>query len=159
MSEGRAEKVFGIAMISPNFRIRNPTAGVLTLPGARLWVPPIFGRDRSFAPQNDRHALFWTTTYPTEALFQMAALVELARNLDVSKIAVPALFLFADTDQVVDHSVTRDVASRWGGPVRLMVVTPGPNDDPFHHVIAGDILSPGMNGEVRGVLVDWIGSL
>ena len=34
---------------------------------------------RSFTPQNDRHRQFWTNTYPTVALFPMAAWVREAR--------------------------------------------------------------------------------
>lgn len=152
---GRDTEIAGLAMISPNFRLANPAAMVLTFPAARQWVPALFGARRSFEPQNDAHGKWWTTEYPSTALFPMAALVRHAASADYSSVSTPALFLFADGDQVVDHRKTREIASEWGGPVALETVNPGAGDDPLHHVIAGDILSPGMNEQAIQILVDW----
>ena len=38
----------------------------------------------------------------------------------------------------------------------LAVVAPGPGDTASHHVIAGDILSPGMTAEVARLIGDWV---
>ncbi|WP_255471179.1 hypothetical protein [Paracoccus sp. M683] len=32
----------------------------------------------------------------------------------------------------------------------------GPGDDPAGHVIAGEVLSPGMTTQVADILTDWI---
>ncbi len=40
----------------------------------------------------------WTTSYPTTALFPMAALMREARATDFAQATVPALFLFSDGD-------------------------------------------------------------
>ena len=159
MAEGRLTGIDGIVMISPNFRIRNPAAAVLTLPAARYWAPPIFGESRSFETQNEAHARWWTTSYPTLALFPMAALVQAASAADHTALTTPALFLFADSDQVVDAAATRDVAEAWGGPVQIAAIQPGPDDDPYHHFIAGDILSPGQTDTVARIIADWAGRL
>jgi hypothetical protein len=66
---------------------------------------------------------------------------------------VPVLMLYDPRDRVVDHRQTRRIARRWGATARA--VTLGPGDDPARHVIAGDILSPGMTETVAAQVLDW----
>lgn len=134
--------VKGIIFVSPNFAINNPLASLLTLPAARSWVPLIAGKERSWEPQNEAHGRYWTTRYPSEAVFQMAALVELAASKSYSDVEVPTLFWFSDADQVVSAAATREVISRWGGGAVTKPQVVGEGLDPSAHVIAGDILSP-----------------
>ncbi len=68
---------------------------------------------------------------------------------------MPALFLISERDLVVSPAATRRVAGRWGGDATLVTLEPGPGDDPMAHVLAGDILSPGMTDEVVARIVDW----
>lgn len=155
--EGRIADAF--IAISPNFRIANPQAEVLTFPAARYWVPPLFGRERAFETLNDDHATWWTNSYPTSALFPMAALVKRAQRADVASISMPALFIFDDGDSVVDHRETRAVAAAWGGPATLAGVATREGDDPNRHVIAGDILSPGMTDDIAALISAWMRDL
>jgi len=152
MSEGVDAAVF----VSPNFGINDPAAVLLTLPGARYWVPLAAGRERAFAPQNDGQARYWTTRYPTVALMPMAALVRRAARLDYSAVRVPALFWLSDDDRVVRPDISREIAARWGDGAQVQAVTMGPGDDPNAHVIAGDILSPGQTGAAALAMVDWL---
>ncbi|WP_299354533.1 alpha/beta fold hydrolase [uncultured Shimia sp.] len=153
------ERVKGLVMISPNFRINDPTAGVLTMPAARYWVPVAAGKTRSWEGQNEGHNTYWTTTYPTEALFQMAALVQHSVAQDYGAATHPVLFWFSDADGVVDHAATREIAGQWGGPVTLEARTLGEGDDPYNHVIAGDILSPGQTQITTVNIINWINNL
>jgi alpha-beta hydrolase superfamily lysophospholipase len=146
----------GVVMISPNFGLRPTAAVILDLPLARYWGPVIAGATRSFAPANERQAAHWTTTYPTVALFPMAALVREGRSLDVSMIKVPALFIYAPADQVVDPARIPAVAAAWGGPVQVTEIAVTEEDDPYSHVIAGDILSPGQTTAVTGLILSWM---
>ncbi|SFM40970.1 alpha/beta hydrolase [Shimia aestuarii] len=134
--------VKGVILVSPNFAINNPLAPLLTLPAARNWVPLIGGKERNWEPQNEAHGKYWTTRYPSEAVFQMAALVELAAAKSYADVKMPTLFWYSDADQVVSAAATREVISRWGGPavVKPQVLRDGV--DLSAHVIAGDILSP-----------------
>ena len=159
MAAATGRDIDAVILISPNFRINDPTAFVLTLPGARSWVPALFGRTRSWEPASADQALYWTQSYPTEALFPMAALVEATTGLDHSAISTPALFYFSETDQVVDPRKTHDIAGAWGGPATVMTVEIGPEDDPDSHVIAGDIMSPGRNDATVSDLSNWITNL
>ena len=157
LDTGRRADAF--VAVSPNFRIANPQAAVLTLPAARAWVPALFGRERSFEAFNAEHETWWTTRYPTTALFPMAALVKRAAAAGVDDIDIPALFVFDPGDSVVDHRETRAVAARWGGPATIAEVTTGEGDDPNSHVIAGDILSPGMTDDIAALIVAWMRDL
>jgi alpha-beta hydrolase superfamily lysophospholipase len=146
----------GLVLVSPNFQVAVPAARILTWPAVRHWGPLVAGAERSFAPLNEAHGRYWTTRYPTVATVPMGALVAHARDLDYSAVEVPTLFVFADADRVVSAAVTREVAARWGGDVTLGPQVPGPGDDPFAHVIAGDILSPSLTPGVSALILDWI---
>ena len=62
--------------------------------------------------------------------------------------------------RVVRAEATRAAAEAWGGPVTLAPQTlPETGADPFHHVIAGDILSPAMTAPVTQTILDWVASL
>ena len=84
--------VKGIVFISPNFRIKSPTATILEWPLARTISTLLAGAERSFDPQNEGHAKYWTTIYPTTALIPMAAIVRHARKADYADVPTPALW-------------------------------------------------------------------
>lgn len=149
----------GVIFLSPNFRVANPAAGLLSLPAARYWVPLVAGDTRSFTPENDRHARHWTTEYPTVALLPMQALIDRAAALDYGAATGPALFRYASADRVVAAEATRAVAAEWGGPVTSQEVTLPEGDDPYSHVIAGDILSPRATPAAIAALTAWLAAL
>lgn len=148
-----------LVAISPNFRLRNRAASLLTWPGVRVWGPRLFGAERAFETVNDDHARFWTTRYPVEALLPMGALVARARTAEVERFATPALFVFDPADRVVDHDETRALALRWGGEATVAEAETGTGDDPSAHVIAGDILSPGMTDDLAALIAAWAAEL
>jgi alpha-beta hydrolase superfamily lysophospholipase len=152
---GMMERVLGAAFVSPNFAVNNPAAPLLTWPAAEYWLPLIAGSERSFTPANEGQARFWTTEYPSAAVFPMAALVKAVSQLDHSRATVPALFYFSDADRVVVPAETRRVIARWGGKTRVINPVLGPDDDPMAHVIAGDILSPGQTEAASFEILNW----
>lgn len=156
---GMIDRVKGIVLISPNFRLRNPAAAILSLPYGRHWGPLVAGAEIGFEPVNAAHGRYWTSRYPSVAAFPMGALVRHARGLDYSGVTTPALFLYAEADRVVSAAETRRVAARWGGPVEERPVVLSAGDDPWSHVLAGDILSPGGTDAVVEAILDWVGRL
>lgn len=148
--------VAALVLISPNFGIADPGAWALTLPAARYWLPLVAGTDYGFEPSSDDHAKFWTTLYPTRALLPMAALVKRVAAMDVSRAAIPALFLISDSDTVVRPDITRAIAARWGAPAVVQMVEMGDGDDPDAHVITGDIRSPGQTEQTVRDIMDWL---
>ncbi|MDU9004811.1 alpha/beta hydrolase [Sedimentitalea todarodis] len=148
--------VAAMVFVSPNFGLHDPASVLLTLPAVRWWGPLVAGDTQSFQPQNDKHALYWTNSYPTVALLPMAALVKAVTALDFSHVQVPALFYLSDDDSVVRPDISRSIAADWGGPATILAVTMGTGDDPSSHVIAGDILSPGQTGAAVTAILDWL---
>lgn len=152
-----ARDMAGIVMLSPNFRVANPAAVLTELGFARHLVPLLAGAERGFAPLNDRQARFWTTRYGTDALTSLGTLMRETRARDLAAAEVPVLAIFSDLDQVVSAAATREALLSWGGPVTLVPLDlPEAGADPFHHVVAGDILSPAMTGPVTETVLGWI---
>ncbi|RFP89854.1 alpha/beta fold hydrolase [Rhodobacteraceae bacterium 63075] len=152
-------QVKGYVFISPNFGINDPMAPLLTMPGARHVLPLVAGAERSWEPVSERQEKYWTTRYPTVAVFPMAALVKHAVDRDYSDVTVPALFHFSDKDLVVKPEVTRALAARWGGPVTLAPLSEKHDVSASHHVIAGDITAPEHTGRAVTLILSWIEEL
>ncbi len=153
------QDVGGIVMVSPNFGVQNPAGPLLAWPAARYWLPLLAGTTREFTPENAGHARFWTTKYPSVAALPMGVLIKAVDALDLSTTPVPALFIFSDDDKVVRPDLTRAAAKEWGGAVQIVNPTLGAKDDPFAHVIAGDILSPSQNAPTVAAILDWVEGL
>ena len=152
-------KLAGIVFVSPNFGLKPLAGKLLDLPFARIWGPWLVGATVGAPSDNPVVARFWTTSYPTVALFPMAALIRLAQAQDYGHATTPALFIFSEADQIVSPAKTKAVIATWTGPHAVEVITPGPGDDPYSHVIAGDALSPGHTGPVTERIVDWVRGL
>lgn len=148
-----AEGVVGSVKISPNYAVQAEGAEVLTWPWARHIVPLVFGEERSFEPINDGHARHWTTSYPNVALLPMQATVKRASEVAVEELETPTLFIVHPDDKVVRSDVTKQVAERWGGPAELVEIET--SDDPFNHVIAGNILSPSTTQSMAERVIAW----
>jgi pimeloyl-ACP methyl ester carboxylesterase len=146
-----------IIAISPNYGLQAAGSDLLTLPWGGQLARLLIGPERSFAPINALHASLWTTKYPTSALLPLAALTRLAYATPVETIAIPALFIFSDDDQVVRPELTRAVAGRWGARHELVPVER--DGDPFHHVIAGDALSPATTPALAERIVVWVNAV
>lgn len=154
-AEGQA--MDGLALVAPNFALRSRAGALLDLPFARHWAPLVAGAERSFPPRNDAHGRWWTTRYPTTAVFPMAAVMRLARETDFAAARVPALFLFSPQDYVIDPAALRRVAEAWGGPAGVTEIDPGAGGDA--HVIAGDVLSPDGTAPAVTAILDFAGGL
>lgn len=151
--------VAGMVLISPNFGVNNALEPLLTWPGARHWLPPLAGEEQAFTPRNEQHEAFWTTRYPSVAVLPMAALVKEVRGMAFKHTDVPVLFWYSAADTVVRPERTTVVAEAWGGPKAVKLVTVGPGDDIYSHVVAGDVLSPGQTERTVAGILDWLKTL
>lgn len=154
-----AAEVAGAVLIAPNYRVRDRKAVLTTAPWARHWLPLLAGRERGFVPSSEAHGRYWTARYPSVALLPMGAAVKAVNAMDHGSIKQPAMFVFDDRDALVDHDRTREIAARWGGAARVHAVQTGPTDDPGHHVIAGDVLSPAMTAPLAEDILRWCAGL
>ncbi len=150
-----ARDVAGAVLISPNYRLAPRAGMLLDLPWVEGWGGWVAGAERSFAPVNEGHARWWTTTYPTAALYPLATLMRHARGMDHRLIRTPALFIQARDDRVVDAGATARVADRWGGPVLWHSPALSAEDDPWRHVVAGEVRAPGQTAPLATLILDW----
>ena len=132
-----------IALISPNFGVNGATSAVLSWPWAPVVLPRLIP-SYSWTPRNEAHGRYWTTSYPSRALFPMTALVDAVHALPLREWTIPTLLLYNRADPVVDASAIEAFASRLGeeAPARVEVepITPASGED--GHVIAGRITAP-----------------
>jgi esterase/lipase len=138
-----AENMAGLVFISPNFAIQGASTGLLNMPWAEVLLPMIMGQTRSFEPHNEGQAKWWTTSYPSRAVFPMGALLKVVANIPFERISLPLIIFQSPDDEVVIPEISKQVYDRWGGPKQFVSVRQ--SEDPSNHVIAGDILSPGNN--------------
>jgi alpha-beta hydrolase superfamily lysophospholipase len=151
------DEIAALVMVSPNYGLNDSQAWLLDLPHARVWVPMAVGETYEWQPRNDRHARYWTTRYPTTALFPMRAVQREAAAANHAAATVPALIFYAAGDQVVDPAATARVIQAWGARVDAHVVEGA--DDPGQHVLAGDILSPSTTDLVVETTLAWLADL
>lgn len=150
-----SKDVVGVVMISPNFRMKSTKARILDLGFAPLWVPSTMGPDYSTTPTSKAHATYWTMTYPTSVLFEVAALIRAAETLDLTEIDVALIVLYSPEDQVVEQTRTRSLLKNWEGPVRWEPRQMTDQDDPNSHMITGDIRSPSQTNDTVATILDW----
>ena len=154
-------KIEGMVLISPNYELQGASLGLLNMPWGKYVLPTLMGETRSFEPSNAEHGKWWTTTYPSVAVFPMAALMKSTSEKNVTGTLVPAFFILSPNDKVVKPLPTIEKYNEWGSasgaPKKLLEVTN--SDDPNQHVIAGDILSPSTTDALAGEISDWIRSL
>lgn len=148
------DRVDAVILCSPNYGVQAFGSSLLTLPFARQMARLVMGETRSFEPGNELQRLYWTTTYPVDAILPMAELVKLAADAPVDRTRIPALFLISPDDQVVRPAITRRIAQAWGGPHRLVEVHGV--EDPSKHVLAGDAMSPSTTGPLARLAGGWL---
>lgn len=156
---GLSRDVAGLVFVAPNYGVNNPLAPLLTWPAARWWLPKLAGERRSFEPLNDRQARYWTTEYPSVAALPMGALIKAVNGLDHGKVQIPALFWYSQADRVVRPDRIEAVVSAWGGPVRVVQPELNAQTDPYAHVLAGDVMSPGQTDTAVAGILDWVEGL
>ena len=148
------DRIDAVILCSPNYGVQAFGSSLLTLPFARQMANVVMGETRSFEPGNDLQRLYWTTTYPVDAILPMAEVVRLAVDAPVEQTKIPALLLISPDDQVVQPAITRDMAERWGAPHRLVEIKGV--EDPSKHVLAGAAMSPSTTEPVAKLATDWL---
>lgn len=152
-----ASSMRALVLLSPNFAVRGASTGLLNMPWGSVILPLAFGKTRSFEPHNAEHAKWWTTSYPSRALFSMAALLRATSTVRFENVTVPAMFIFSPDDKVVQTREIERIYRHWGGAKQIMRVTGA--EDPSQHVIAGDILSPSTTTSIVDATLAWLNSL
>lgn len=151
-----SNQIDGLILMSPAYAIQSLSIGMLNMPWGESLLPLIMGQSRKWEPTNEQHGKWWTTTYPSRAIFPLAALMRHVDSLDFKTIKVPTLFIYSNKDKVIDTGKVKTNIGQWGSRPEVIVVNN--SDDPSHHVIAGDILSPSTTDELVEKSVQWLKS-
>ena len=156
---GQNHDIKAAVYISPNFGPKPIKSQTLRIPGAKFLVPLVFGKEHSFVAINDEYTTCWTTKYPTKALFTIKTTVLAAHQVDHRTIKVPTMMWFSDEDKVVNAKWTRRIASMMGDNVTLHNPSLTDQDDPSHHGIIGDILSPSQTKVAVKKIINWLSQI
>lgn len=150
-----AGRIAAVVLVSPNVQPKDRSSRILLYPWGGLLARLVVGQERCFEAENAAQERHWTTCYPTSALLPMMALVEHVRTMSFTTWDVPALLVYSRRDEVVDAAETERVFdSVPDGLLRVHVVEE--TGDPAHHVLAGDVLSPGTNQELQDVIEGFV---
>jgi esterase/lipase len=144
---GVPDRIAALVLVSPNFGVRDSRARLLTLPWGAWTAGRFYGREYSFEPANAEHARYWTERYPIRPLAEMAALTLLVDRELLADVSAPTIVFLDPEDQIIDVSRAQAAFSDLGSTVKELALA-REVEDPAHHVLAGDILSPG--------LTDWV---
>jgi alpha-beta hydrolase superfamily lysophospholipase len=147
--------VDAIVMISPNFALPDPASEILTWPGGPQFAQLTVGSTRSWAPQNELQARYWSTSYPTLALVEMMRLVKYTRSRLPLTLHADLLTLYSPGDAVVSADATRAALQKISAP-RMQTIEILDSDDPGQHVLIGDILSPRITDRAVDTIVTFL---
>ena len=155
LAEQDAENaIHSLVLLSPNFGLRQKTSELILLPWGRLILRLLQGSTYRFQPANERQSLYWTTTYPSEALIPMMGIIRFVRNSCLEAIQIPTLVLYSPTDQVLDVKKIRQHIARIASDIKIVVeMKPGSDKK---HVLAGDILSPQTTQQVVNEISEFL---
>ena len=156
---GQDHDIKAAIYISPNFGPKPIKGQALRIPGAKFLAPLVFGKEHSFVAKNDEYATCWTTKYPTKALFTIKTTVLASHQVNHQVIKVPIMMWFSDEDKVVNAKWTRRIASMMGDNVTLHNPSLTDQDDPSHHGIIGDILSPSQTTIAVSKIINWLAQI
>ena len=155
--QNMANNVAGAVLISPNFELHAISTWLANIPWAETILPAVAGAERSWEPHNDEHGKWWTTSYPSKAIFPMTSMLKALKSIDKAGITTPAFFIYAPEDKVIIAEEAAKVASQWGGPTKVLEIDEA--SDPHKHVIAGDILSPENTNRVAFEIINWLSQI
>lgn len=150
-------KLAAMVMISPNFALPDKKAYLLDLPYRMgIWLAEKqAGPQVSWEPINEKHANYWTYSYPIKALRELIRLLKQVEAIDKSKIDTPLLIVYSPNDKVIDVPAILSTFEEFGTTAKELVTFSGA-EDPYQHVIAGDALSPNSTDDLAEIVLDYL---
>ncbi|MCB0210888.1 MAG: alpha/beta fold hydrolase [Anaerolineae bacterium] len=150
-----SDAVLASIMISPNFALKNRFSRLLVWPWGHVILRLAIGPTRSWEPMNAQVATYWTNCYPSNAVLPVAGLVKLVKSIDLTAITTPILMFISPNDRVVDTATAVKCYRQFGSDTKKLVVIED-SQDPSHHILAGDIVSPNNNELFVQTIVDFL---
>ena len=157
-SSPEASRVAAHVFLAPNYGPKDKNSEIINTPWGKQLASIIMGPTRSWEPENSEVANAWTTSYPSQAVFPMMALVKSVRDSDLSTFKTPVMMIYSEKDTVVDPIETKAVFQRIGSPIKVLeAVTYSENEG--QHMLVGDIRSPGSTAIAAKDISKWVQSL
>lgn len=138
-------RIHALINLSPNIRIKDPTARLLNNPWGKEIATLVFGKQRAISYEREDTKQYWDTLYSVNALVELEELMETSMTEETfSKINCPVLSLYyykdgQNQDEVIDVSVIANMHQSLGTKEELKeykaLATPGT------HVIASSYRS------------------
>ena len=149
-----------LVLVSPAFGLYDASGQAMLSRFARWpWGEQVTrlvaGEHQSWEGATDTIRHYWTTPYRTEALLTLAQLLDAVDALDLGAIETPVLAVYSTQDQVVSPGAIEAAYDRFGAEYKRLVAVET-SEDPSHHVIAGEILSPGTTEAVAAHALDFV---
>jgi alpha-beta hydrolase superfamily lysophospholipase len=154
--EGQSDVAY--VLISPNYGPKLKKAEIVNMPWGRELALKIEGPMRSSTPRNDAEAHAWTTTYPTQAVFPMMALVKRMRESDLASFTAPVLMLYSLNDQTVEPLEIQALFPRIGSTQKTLEEVTY-SEAQGQHVLAGDLRAPNATAPMAQRIVSWVQGL
>ena len=150
-----ADAVDTVVMISPNFAPHGAGARWLTGPAGPILGWLFEGPTRCWEPHNELQARFWSTCYPTTTLVEVMRLVDFVGGRLPERIRQRLLVFYSRKDDVVSPEAISAAYATVNAPAKALVDVTA-SSDPSHHVLAGDIMSPGTTADLAAQIVEFI---
>ena len=144
-----------IILVSPNIAPSDPAAQWITRPGGPILLRLMAGESISWEALNEQQEIYWTTTYPSAATVEVMRLADRAKALLSRPFDQQVLMLVAPADQVVSPTAAIEAFEAMESPRKTLVEFTD-SEDPKHHILAGDIVSPGTTEVVSEMIVEFV---
>jgi esterase/lipase len=149
------EAVSTMVLMSPNFAVQDAKAEFLTWPGGPQLASLVAGQTRSWTPQNDLQARYWSTTYPMAAVIEMMRLVKYVRASLPLQLEQSVLTIYSPADTVVDTGWIIKGFEQLDSRRKQLVEIAG-SADQSNHILAGDIMAPENNASITDLISKFV---
>jgi esterase/lipase len=154
-TQAAAEDVSAFVLISPAFRIMDRSSRFLLWPWGQQIGELAAGKVRCRQASSPEHDRYWTNCHPTRSIMTLKGLVKHVHSLDYEAISTPMLMIVSPGDKVIDAQEAIDVFEKIGSDTKELVEY-SDVQDPVHHILAGDILSPLSTEPLANIIVDFV---
>jgi esterase/lipase len=154
----RNAQVAGHVFVSPNFGPKDTRADLINGPWGHQIAFGILGEQRNWTPASDAEANAWTSSYPTQALFPMMALVKGVREGALERFSTPVLVFYSAADETVEPEQTKAAIARFSSKTKQLVQVDY-SESKGQHVLAGAIKAPKAVAPMAKTIIEWAQTL
>jgi esterase/lipase len=95
-------RVHGLILISPNFKLKVPGGDLLSGPLGKVWARLVVGEYREWQAKTENIRRYWTRKYASDNISAMMETIKRLNSQDLNKISIPVLTFMTKKDEVID---------------------------------------------------------